>query len=129
MHRGAGRPSPSDGAPASGRTTRAGVRASDNRHAVEEEIPNSVRPDCIKPSLLRYEKFFAADHGSNYTKKIEGQVPPIPFLKHLPWTNYKYKTSGTEGQGLYVDGGFTGNVADVTYAMAISRDHSEGLPH
>ena len=25
--------------------------------------------------------------------------------------------------GLYVDGGFTGNVADVTYAMAISRDH------
>ena len=82
-----------------------------------------VRPDGIKPSLLRYDKFFAADHGSNYTKKIEGQVPLIPFLKPLPWTNYKYKTSGTEGQGLYVDGGFTGNVADVTYAMAISRDH------
>ena len=82
-----------------------------------------VRPDGLKPSLLRYDKFFVADHGSSYTKKIEGQVPLIPFLKPLPWTNYKYKTAGTEGQGLYVDGGFTGNVADVTYAMAISRDH------
>ena len=82
-----------------------------------------VRPDGIKPSLLRYDKFFVADHGSNYTKKIEGQVPLIPFLKPQPWTNYKYKTAGTEGQGVYVDGGFAGNVADVTYAMAISRDH------
>ncbi len=83
----------------------------------------AVRPDGIKPSLLRYEKFFVADHGSNYTKKIEGQVPLIPFLKPQPWTSYKYKTAGTEGKGLYVDGGFEGNVADVTYAMAISRDH------
>jgi hypothetical protein len=82
-----------------------------------------VRPDGIKPSLLRYDKFFVADRGSSYTKKIEGQVPLIPFLKPQPWTNYKYKTAGTKGQGLYVDGGFTGNVADVTYAMAISRDH------
>ena len=82
-----------------------------------------VRPDGIKPSMLRYEKFFVADHGSNYTKKIEGQVPLIPFLKPQPWTNYKYKTAGTEGRGVYVDGGFEGNVADVTYAMAISRDH------
>ena len=82
-----------------------------------------VRPDGTKPSLLRYDKFFVADHGSNYTKKIEGQVPLIPFLKPLPWTNYRYKTAGTEGKGLYVDGGFEGNVADVTYAMAISRDH------
>ena len=82
-----------------------------------------VRPDGIKPSLLRYDKFFVADHGSNYTKKIEGQVPLIPFLKPQPWTNYKYKTAGTEGHGLYVDGGFDGNVADVTYAMAISRNH------
>jgi hypothetical protein len=82
-----------------------------------------VRPDGIKPSLLRYDKFFVADHGSSFTKKIEGKVPLIPFLKPQPWTNYKYKTAGTEGQGLYVDGGFTGNVADVTYAMAISRDH------
>jgi len=82
-----------------------------------------VRPDGFKPSLLRYDKFFVADHGSSYTKKIEGQVPLIPFLKPQPWTNYKYKTAGTEGHGLYVDGGFTGNVADVTYAMAISRDH------
>jgi len=82
-----------------------------------------VRPEGIKPSLLRYDKFFVADRGSSYTKKIEGQVPLIPFLKPQPWTNYKYKTAGTEGQGLYVDGGFTGNVADVTYAMAISRDH------
>jgi hypothetical protein len=82
-----------------------------------------VRPDGIKPSLLRYDKFFVADRGSSYTKKIEGQVPLIPFLKPQPWTNYKYKTAGTEGQGLYVDGGFQGNVADVTYAMAISRDH------
>jgi hypothetical protein len=82
-----------------------------------------VRPDGIKPSLLRYDKFFVADSGSSYTKKIEGQVPLIPFLKPQPWTNYKYKTAGTKGQGLYVDGGFTGNVADVTYAMAISRDH------
>jgi cytochrome c5 len=82
-----------------------------------------VRPDGIKPSMLRYDKFFVADHGSNYTKKIEGQVPLIPFLKPQPWTNYKYKTAGTEGRGVYVDGGFEGNVADVTYAMAISRDH------
>jgi hypothetical protein len=82
-----------------------------------------VRPDGIKPSLLRYDKFFVADHGSNYTKKIEGQVPLIPFLKPQPWTNYQYKTAGTEGKGFYVDGGFEGNVADVTYAMAISRDH------
>jgi hypothetical protein len=82
-----------------------------------------VRPDGIKPSLLRYDKFFVADRGSSYTKKIEGQVPLIPFLKPQPWTNYKYKTNGTEGRGLYVDGGFEGNVADVTYAMAISRDH------
>ena len=82
-----------------------------------------VRPDGIKPSLLRYDKFFIADHGSNYTKKLEAKVPLIPFLKPQPWTNYKYKTAGTEGQGLYVDGGFEGNVADVTYAMAISRDH------
>ena len=82
-----------------------------------------VRPDGIKPSLLRYDKFFVADHGSNYTKKIEGQVPLIPFLKPQPWTNYKYKTAGTEGHGLYVDGGFDVNVADVTYAMAISRNH------
>ena len=82
-----------------------------------------VRPTGIKPSLLRYDKFFIADHGSNYTKKIEGQVPLIPFLKPQPWTNYRYKTAGTEGHGLYVDGGFEGNVADVTYAMAISRDH------
>ena len=82
-----------------------------------------VRPDGIKPSLLRYDKFFVADHGSNYTKKIEGQVPLIPFLKPQPWTNYQYKTAGTEGKGVYVDGGFEGNVADVTYAMAISRDH------
>ena len=82
-----------------------------------------VRPDGIKPSLLRYDKFFVADSGSSYTKKIEGKVPLIPFLKPQPWTNYKYKTAGTEGQGLYVDGGFAGNVADVTYAMAISRDH------
>ena len=82
-----------------------------------------VRPDGIKPSLLRYDKFFVADHGSSYTKRIEGQVPLIPFLKPQPWTNYKYKIAGTEGQGVYVDGGFAGNVADVTYAMAISRDH------
>jgi len=82
-----------------------------------------VRPDGIKPSLLRYDKFFVADHGSNYTKKIEAQVPLIPFLKPQPWTSFKYKTAGTEGHGLYVDGGFDGNVADVTYAMAISRDH------
>lgn len=82
-----------------------------------------VRPDGIKPSLLRYDKFFVADHGSNYTKKIEGQVPLIPFLKPQPWTSFKYKTAGIEGHGLYVDGGFDGNVADVTYAMAISRDH------
>ncbi len=82
-----------------------------------------VRPDGIKPSLLRYDKFFVADHGSSYTKKIEGQVPLIPFLKPQPWTNYQYKTAGTEGKGVYVDGGFEGNVADVTYAMAISRDH------
>jgi hypothetical protein len=82
-----------------------------------------VRPDGIKPSILRYDKIFIADHGSNYTKKLEAQVPLIPFLKPQPWTSYKYKTAGTEGQGLYVDGGFEGNVADVTYAMAISRDH------
>jgi len=82
-----------------------------------------VRPDGIKPSLLRYDKFFVADHGSSYTKKIEGEVPLIPYLKPQPWTNYRYKTAGSEGQGLYVDGGFAGNVADVTYAMAISRDH------
>lgn len=82
-----------------------------------------VRPDGIKPSILRFDKIFIADHGSNYTKKLEAQVPLIPFLKPQPWTNYKYKTGGTEGQGLYVDGGFEGNVADVTYAMAISRDH------
>jgi len=82
-----------------------------------------VRPEGIKPSLLRYDKLFVADRGSSYTKKIEGEVPLIPFLKPQPWTSYKYKTSGTEGQGLYVDGGFAGNVADVTYAMAISRDH------
>jgi hypothetical protein len=82
-----------------------------------------VRPNGIKPSLLRYDKFFVADHGSNYTKKIEAQVPLIPFLKPQPWTSYKYKTAGTERHGLYVDGGFDGNVADVTYAMAISRDH------
>ena len=82
-----------------------------------------VRPDGIKPSLLRYDKFFVADSGSSYTKKIEGQVPLIPFLKPQPWTNFKYKTAGTKSQGLYVDGGFAGNVADVTYAMAISRDH------
>jgi cytochrome c5 len=82
-----------------------------------------VRPDGIKPSVLRYEKFFVADHGSSYTKKLEAQVPLIPFLKPQPWTSYRYKTAGTEGHGLYVDGGFDGNVADVTYAMAISRDH------
>lgn len=82
-----------------------------------------VRPDGIKPSLLRYDKFFVADHGSSYTQKMEAVVPLIPFLKPQPWTNYKYKTAGTEGQGLYVDGGFEGNVADVTYAMAISRNH------
>ena len=82
-----------------------------------------VRPDGIKPSILRFDKIFIADHGSNYTKKLEAQVPLIPFLKPQPWTSYKYKTSGTEGKGLYVDGGFEGNVADVTYAMAISRDH------
>ena len=82
-----------------------------------------VRPDGIKPSLLRYDKLFVADHGSSYTKKVEGEVPLIPFLKPQPWTSYKYKTAGTDGQGLYVDGGFVGNVADVTYAMAISRDH------
>jgi len=82
-----------------------------------------VRPDGIKPSVLRYDKFFVADHGSNYTKKIEGQVPLIPFLKPQPWTNYAYKTGGTDGTGVYVDGGFEGNVADVTYAMAVSRDH------
>jgi cytochrome c5 len=82
-----------------------------------------VRPDGIKPSLLRYDKFFVADHGSSYTKKMEAVVPLIPFLKPQPWTNYKYKTAGTEGQGVYVDGGFEGNVADVTYAMAISRNH------
>ena len=82
-----------------------------------------VRPDGIKPSILRFDKIFIAYHGSNYTKKLEAQVPLIPFLKPQPWTNYKYKTGGTEGQGLYVDGGFEGNVADVTYAMAISRDH------
>ena len=82
-----------------------------------------LRPDGIKPSVLRYEKFFMADHGSSYTKKLEAKVPLIPFLKPQPWTNYRYKTNGTEGQGLYVDGGFSGNVADVTYAMAISRDH------
>jgi cytochrome c5 len=82
-----------------------------------------VRPDGIKPSILRFDKIFMADHGSNYTKKLEAQVPLIPFLKPQPWTSYKYKTAGTEGKGLYVDGGFEGNVADVTYAMAISRDH------
>ena len=82
-----------------------------------------LRPDGVKPSVLRYEKFFMADHGSSYTKKLEAKVPLIPFLKPQPWTNYRYKTNGTEGQGLYVDGGFSGNVADVTYAMAISRDH------
>ena len=82
-----------------------------------------VRPDGIKPSLLRYDKIFVADHGSSYTKKIEAEVPLIPYLKPQPWTNYRYKTAGTAGRGLYVDGGFEGNVADVTYAMAISRDH------
>ena len=82
-----------------------------------------VRPDGIKPSLLRYEKIFMAEHGSSYTKRLEAEVPLIPFLKPQPWTNYRHKTSGTAGQGLYVDGGFEGNVADVTYAMAISRDH------
>lgn len=82
-----------------------------------------VRPDGIKPSVLRYQKIFTTDHGNNYTKKLEAQVPLIPFLKPQPWTNYRYKTAGTEGHGLYVDGGFEGNVADVTYAMAISRDH------
>lgn len=82
-----------------------------------------VRPDGIKPSILRFDKIFIADHGSNSTKKLEAAVPLIPFLKPQPWTNYKYKTAGTEAQGLYVDGGFQGNVADVTYAMAISRDH------
>jgi cytochrome c5 len=85
-----------------------------------------LRPDGIKPSVLRYEKFFMADHGSSYTKKLEAKVPLIPFLKPQPWTNYRYKTNGTDGQGLYVDGGFSGNVADVTYAMAISRDHLGG---
>jgi hypothetical protein len=82
-----------------------------------------VRPDGIKPSILRFDKVFIADHGSNYTKKLEAQVPLIPFLKPQPWTNHRYKTAGTERAGLYVDGGFEGNVADVTYAMAISRDH------
>ena len=82
-----------------------------------------LRPDGIKPSVLRYDKFFVAEHGSSFTKKLEAKVPLIPFLKPQPWTNYRYKTTGTEGQGLYVDGGFSGNVADVTYAMAISRDH------
>jgi cytochrome c5 len=82
-----------------------------------------VRPDGIKPSLLRYDKIFVAEHGSSYTKKLEAEVPLIPYLKPQPWTNYRYKTAGTAGRGLYVDGGFDGNVADVTYAMAISRDH------
>jgi len=30
-------------------------------------------------------------------------VTLIPFLKPQPWTNYTYKTAGTECRGLYVD--------------------------
>ncbi len=82
-----------------------------------------VRPDGVKPSIMRLDKIFIADHGSSYTKKLEAQVPLIPFLKPQPWTSYRYKVGGTKGKGLYVDGGFEGNVADVNYAMAISRDH------
>jgi hypothetical protein len=82
-----------------------------------------LRPDGVKPSSLRYYSFFLEKHGSSYTKSVEAKVPLIPFLKPQPWTNYYWKTHGSEGKGLYVDGGFTGNVADVTYAMAINRDH------
>lgn len=82
-----------------------------------------LRPDGIKPSILRYDKFFVDTHSTSYTKKMEAKVPLIPFLKPQPWTNYRHKINGTEGNGLYVDGGFEGNVADVTYAMAISRGH------
>ncbi len=83
----------------------------------------TLRPDGVKPSLLRYYSFFLEKHSTSYTKPLEAKVPLIPFLKPQPWTNYYWKTHGTEGQGLYVDGGFSGNVADVTYAMAINRDH------
>lgn len=82
-----------------------------------------LRPDGVKPSVLRYDKFFIDTHTNSYTKKLEAKVPLIPFLKPQPWTNYRWKVNGSKGQGLYVDGGFAGNVADVTYAMAISRDH------
>jgi hypothetical protein len=82
-----------------------------------------LRPDGIKPSVVRYDKFFVDTHTNSYTKKMEAKVPLIPFLKPQPWTSYRHKINGTEGKGLYVDGGFEGNVADVNYAMAISRGH------
>jgi hypothetical protein len=47
------------------------------------ERGRQLRPDGIKPSILRFDKIFIADHASNDTKKREAQVPLIPFLKCL----------------------------------------------
>jgi hypothetical protein len=44
-------------------------------------------------------------------------------MPQAPALDDTYKVTSTEGRGLYVNRGFEGNVADVTYAMAISRDH------
>jgi hypothetical protein len=104
-----------------------------------------LRPDFPKPSLFRYMDVFLSNRPTKSTDEIAWQVPLLPYIKTQPWINYGTKLSGTEtytrkerpdlkseeipGSGLYVDGGFFGNNADVTYAttIAVKRDGSDYL--
>ncbi len=91
-----------------------------------------LRPEYPKVSLLRYNAVFTGRPGNAYVRPLEPLVALIPYLKTQPWTSFKHKLAGTAlnavpdqpqpigGNGLYVDGGFFGNTADVTYAMAMS---------
>jgi hypothetical protein len=67
--------------------------------------------------LLLMEYLYSAPNASEAVKKIAPLSQNQPFLKTQPWASYRYKKAH---DSLYVDGGFKGNTAAVTYRLAFS---------
>ncbi len=70
----------------------------------------------IQPLLL-LDYFFASPKVNPAVAALAAVAQAQPFLKTQSWGNYRYKQPLNK---LYVDGGFSGNTAEVTYRLAFS---------
>jgi len=87
-----------------------------------------TRPNAPNPSLDKLRLFNVFGERNNIIARrrqgefnqLKADTKKFSYIKTQPWITYASKLEGVKNQGFYVDGGFHGNFANVTYGNAFS---------